>query len=952
MARAMPSSAVRWFRWTLAATLAVTLGRTSPAQSPPTLETGLLEAIKVKIAWLADRDTFACILGAHPTEAGLEICGRVPNEAVHQRALGLARNHSALRIIDRLEVTEDMIRRQPSPTSVEALQREAIALLRQAFGDQARMYHVLGSSNGTVTITGIARSFEEKLRVSQELRLLNPCACVVNQLIVASVERDGRAYEPVRSEPRPGAPSLRPSDLADVSPLAINKGVAVNEVSAQRARNYPAPAAAPTPAARPTVPEIKDSLSFSLPPSIPVPAPAEKAACKVAVPPCPPDEGPELPAAVKKQAVPLPAPPALVFKEQGETAGTRRDDVKAVTFTTAGPTIETTANQPRASEPAALPASVTAPAAALPQTPARSDVKPDAKRTDFASDNAEIDGWSAWAVGLAISTVVIVLFVPVSLRWLLRDYKAKNKPASRKEEAEPREPAPVFTRTAVPKMEKEPEPRWEKEPSFVRMPSPPLPSLSAATMAPASPHGSNTSSSEPMVSLRWVGPHAARLGQTAACQLIVRNTSPRPVYQVVVRHEPAAGVIVQSTEPPAVPEGTCLTWPLESLQPGQERCIDMQIVPETRGDLQCDAQVTFAGSCCLRMQVREPKLALQVTVPDKVMVGQTTTLLVVVTNSGDGIAENVKVTARLPQGLEHAGGQNVALDLGNLMAQESRTLQFLCGARTGGLQRCEITASADGTEPARDLAVLDVLLPQLTIEVTGPKRRYIDRHASYTIRVTNPGSAPASNVTVTHQIPHGFTFHAASAGGRHDEAVGAVSWFIGDVPPGQTGEVSVELVAAAAGTCTHRIKAQAVGGLVVQTEASTLVEGLSSLQIDIVNLDDPVEIGADTAYEIRVINAGSKTETNLELACTLALGMDFRGATGPTGAGHQRQGSQIVFESLRELAPREEKVYRVQVVGREAGDLRFRAQLTARGLAEPVVREKTTKVYGDELAVL
>ena len=637
-------------------------------------------------------------------------------------------------------------------------------------------------------------------------------------------------------------------------------------------------------------------------------------------------------------------------------------------FTTTSPTAEASDEQPKASEPAALPASVTGPVAVLPQIAAKSDVKQEPAKADFVSDNAEIDGWSAWAVGLAISTVVIVLFVPVSLRWLLRDFKAKSKITTRKEEkSEPRKPAVLpsvaeslrdsqLASQARTESRREsatvPEPRREREPSCLRMPAPAIASAPCAAAPPVVPQGSNTPSAEPAVSLRWVGPHTARLEQLTTCQLFVRNTSPRPVHQVLVRHEPAAGVTIQGTEPPAVPEGNWLTWPLDTLQPGQERCIEMQILPETRGDLNCAAEVTFTGSCGLRMQIREPKLALQVTVPDKIMVGQTATLLIVVANSGDGIAENVKVTARLPQGLEHAGGQSVTLDLGNLMAEESRTIQLLCGARSGGLQRCEIGASADGTEPARDLAVLDVLLPQLTLAVTGPKRRYIDRHANYTIRVTNPGSAPASNVTVTHHVPDGFTFHAASAGGRHDEAAGAVSWFIGDLPPGQTGEVTVDLVAAAAGTCTHRIKAQAVGGLVAQTEACTLVEGLSSLQIEIVNLDDPVEIGADTAYEIRVINAGSKTETNLELTCTLAKGMDFLAATGPSGAGHQRQGSQIVFEPLRELAPREETVYVVQVVGREAGDLRFRAQLTARGLSEPVVREKSTKVYGDELAVL
>jgi len=361
--------------------------------------------------------------------------------------------------------------------------------------------------------------------------------------------------------------------------------------------------------------------------------------------------------------------------------------------------------------------------------------------------------------------------------------------------------------------------------------------------------------------------------------------------------------------------------------------------------------VSFTGSCTLRMQVREPRLTLQVAAPDKVVLGQTATVLVVVTNSGDGVAENVKITGTLPEGLEYAGARSVAMGLGNLAEKESRTVQWLCGTKAGGPQRCAVVATADGASSAQDLTVLDVLVPQLALAVTGPKRRYIDRHATYTIRVTNPGTAPASNVTITHRMGHGFTFHTASAGGRLDEGTGTVCWFVGDLLPGQAGTVSLELVAAAAGTCTHGTTAQAGGGLEAQSQIVTLVESLSALQMDIVNLEDPVEVGADTAYEIRVTNAGSRVESGLELTCTLPHGMEFRGATCTAGAGFLLEGSEIAFETVHELAPRDEAIYRVQVVGQAAGDLRFRAHLSAKGLPGPVVREITTKVYGDELAV-
>jgi Domain of unknown function DUF11 len=140
----------------------------------------------------------------------------------------------------------------------------------------------------------------------------------------------------------------------------------------------------------------------------------------------------------------------------------------------------------------------------------------------------------------------------------------------------------------------------------------------------------------------------------------------------------------------------------------------------------------------------------------------------------------------------------------------------------------------------------------------------------------------------------------------------------------------------------------AARGLRNDAEIITRVEGLSALLMELVDLDDPVEVGADTAYEIRVTNTGSKTETNLQLICTVPDKMDFRGAAGAANSKFHVQGKDVIFEPLPKLAPRADAIYRVNVRGVAPGDLRFRARITADGLTEPVLKEESTKVYGDE----
>ena len=225
----------------------------------------------------------------------------------------------------------------------------------------------------------------------------------------------------------------------------------------------------------------------------------------------------------------------------------------------------------------------------------------------------------------------------------------------------------------------------------------------------------------------------------------------------------------------------------------------------------------------------------------------------------------------------------------------------------------------------------------------------MDRHAVYALKVTNPGSAPASNVSIVHILPDGFKFHAASNGGRHDSGTRTVTWFIGDLTPGESRDVTLETVPTAVGEHKHRATATAARGLKAEAEAVTHVEGLSALLMELADTDDPVEVGADTTYEIRVTNTGSKMETNLALVCAIPDKMEFRTAKSMAGCRFHLEGREVIFEPLGKLAPRADAIYRVTVRGTAPGDMRFRARIRADGLVEPVLREESTKVYGDEV---
>jgi uncharacterized repeat protein (TIGR01451 family) len=457
-----------------------------------------------------------------------------------------------------------------------------------------------------------------------------------------------------------------------------------------------------------------------------------------------------------------------------------------------------------------------------------------------------------------------------------------------------------------------------------------------------------TGRQEPAVSLEWIGPSTAKVGQSVTYQLVVKNISACRVYQVVVHERLPEGANVTATEPKAVTEDNMLRWDLGTMEPRQEKRLDLQMVPAGIGSLACQAFVTFTGMSTARLEVHEPKLIVKTFAPKSVIAGDPATVTVTVSNPGDAVAEMVKVKAILSDGLEHAHGKVVEFDLGNLAPNESRNVFVLCGAKSAGQQTCEAMATADPKLQAQETANVDVLAPKVNLAVTGPGMRYLDRHAVFTFKVTNPGTAAANQVILTNQVPVGFKVVSASAGGQHDFVARTVSWFLGDLAPESCKEVTLEMVAVNPGEHKNKAAVTASRGLRSEAEAMTRVEGLPALLMELVDLDDPLEVGAETSYEIRVTNTGTKTETNLQLTCTIPDKMEFRGAKGAAGCQFKQEGKQVIFEPLPRLAPRADAIYRVKVRGLAAGDLRFQAHMKADGLTVPVLKEESTKVYGDE----
>ena len=450
---------------------------------------------------------------------------------------------------------------------------------------------------------------------------------------------------------------------------------------------------------------------------------------------------------------------------------------------------------------------------------------------------------------------------------------------------------------------------------------------------------------EAAVSLEWSGPTTLKVGAPAEYTVVARNMCVIPLHKVVVQVKVPAGVKVAGTEPKAQGTDAVLMWDLGTLAPRQESPVKMRLVPPTKGELVCQAWVTFTGSATVKVQVREPKLQVTVRAPETATIGDPVNVMLAVSNPGDHAADGVKVAVALGAGLEGTRGTKDMIDVGTLAAGETREVKVPCAARAAGAHRCDITVEGDAGLKAVGTATVTILQPKLDLEVAGPKLRYLDRKAVYSVKLTNPGDAPATEVVVSHVVPDGFKFAAAEAGGKYDPAARSVRWAVGELGPGQVKELKCELVASGTGDFTHAVVAAGARGVKAEKSVATKVEGLSALAMEVADTDDPVEVGSDTTYEIRVTNTGSKDETDVKLVCSIPAQMKFKAADGP--GRFEVVGGEVVFDTLKRLPARGDVIYKVTVTAKQKGDARFKATLTAGDLSEPVTRQESTRVYAD-----
>ena len=456
-----------------------------------------------------------------------------------------------------------------------------------------------------------------------------------------------------------------------------------------------------------------------------------------------------------------------------------------------------------------------------------------------------------------------------------------------------------------------------------------------------------TVASTPLISVETTGPSEINVGRRAVFTITVRNQGQSVVESLTVQATIPSGTELVATDPKPLIQDDILQYNLVSLAAKAERQIKIELIPREPGLVDLRAQVIHTTAVSVPLEVRRPEVAVEITGPEEAIRGDVVTFKAVITNTGDGVVEDIRVSELLPRWpsdeeiaqAEAAVGQ-VTDRIARLLPGESTEVALRAVARSEGKLQAGVLVKADDGIEARASADIRVLSPAIELKIVGPESRNVHRAAGYLVTVTNTGNAPAENIVITASLPQGMEIGGVEKSETVDKRPRLLMWKLTRLEPGQTEPLKFQARTIAEGEQRIQVALTGDRGLAAEALLTTQVKGMAALALVVQDNPGPIETGEPARYELLVKNCGTKVARNISVKGQLPSGISVVEAPG-----HKTCGASVEFNSIDRLNVNEELVLEVVVTCKEPGDRTVRFSLTSDALEQEITAETSTLFF-------
>ena len=462
------------------------------------------------------------------------------------------------------------------------------------------------------------------------------------------------------------------------------------------------------------------------------------------------------------------------------------------------------------------------------------------------------------------------------------------------------------------------------------------------------------------VKLKVTAPPVASAIGTFPVTVSLDNAASVDSKDARVRVTLSDGATMVRSEPPPVrqDEKGGLVFELPPVTGKGKQPITLQLKPARVGPVTVTADAVTAdgsqASTSATTRVEQGKLQLLLEAPPLALAGERIAARVSLTNGGAAAAENVSVWARFDDGLTSPTGRSpVELTGGTLTPGQTKTFDLPLSAKATGRYTVRATATGDGNLSASaEPLVVDVRKAELAVAITGPKLAYLNQQVTWSLTVANRGDAPVVNAVVRATLPPEVKVTAADGGAV---GPGSVEWKLAELQPGAQKSFTLEgtaiKLAAQAGVTASVLADATSNGKAVGTpvegkaEAAVAVIGTPALSLELTAPSGTVEVGKRARFQIRVKNQGTVSARNIDV--TAFAPPELKADRG-SGAGEGRIDAQgrVAFPTIEELAPGQTLTFTIEADATQAGDARFRTEVKAAHLKNPLKEEQSARVTG------
>ena len=356
-------------------------------------------------------------------------------------------------------------------------------------------------------------------------------------------------------------------------------------------------------------------------------------------------------------------------------------------------------------------------------------------------------------------------------------------------------------------------------------------------------------------------------------------------------------------------EGVQLQWLVGILGAGETATWRVKLAPEKNRPFAMDIKWTIQPQTIVNpIEVIQPDIQLSLDGPEVMTYGDTKIVEVRVSNTGNGDAEDVVL--KINPGIER--GQSI----GALPVGASKVVELELTAEQPGFMEIDASVAVAGKQHDEQSLEIQIRRPELKIAVAGPSKKFAGNPVTYRIEIANTGDTAAKDVVVSAALPVGAQYKnnadELQAGKRN------LSWKIGTVEAASTrAEFSCVLMQDGQNQLSVRIEAAAESRT---GQFNTQVIGVADLKLLVNDPPGPKMLDELAVYEIKVVNRGTKTATNIEVVGQFGYGIE---PVKTEGRRAELIPGQAVFNPIDSLAPGQEVV--LKVYGKARLTYKFRA---------------------------